>query len=99
MAERGPAGNVAGAITGDAAVVDAEGFGRSDHGARIARWGGRGNLPSPSRSIFSPPAEREGSGEGMSANDMQAASTGPPLTPPASGRGMTGALTHAMRWQ
>lgn len=32
MAERGTAGNVAGAITYDAAVADTEGFWRGDHG-------------------------------------------------------------------
>ena len=32
MAERGAAGNLAGAVTGDARVMDAGDFGRCDHG-------------------------------------------------------------------
>ena len=47
VAKRRAARNVAGAVTDDAIVADAEGFGRGDHEARIARWDESGNLPSP----------------------------------------------------
>ena len=43
MAECCAAGNIAGAVTGDTAVADTEGFGRGDHEARIARRGRRFN--------------------------------------------------------
>src|SRR4051794_3690544 len=70
MAKRRAARNVAGAITGDTVVADAEGFRRGDHEARIARWDESGNLPSPFPLFCSPPAEREGSSRVREGDDQ-----------------------------